>query len=173
MLQVLVDEESTAAVQFPPTIKSYHMHILYVGEDKKQVAMAREILDEYMKEFNVTNLCEWLFGQGGKVQEPCIFPMCKGPDGPFVGGQWAVYVPVRLHTEYSQWFTQHRRSLDLLIHPNSGWEKDDHQKWGVWGGNVWPLNLSIFGDGPDPANYTTSAGSCPESSARFQLKQQK
>jgi len=39
---------------------------------------------------------------------------------------------------------QNRGNYDVLIHPNSGCELEDHSWWAFWGGNPWELDLSIM-----------------------------
>ena len=39
---------------------------------------------------------------------------------------------------------QRRKSLDILVHPNTGCEIKDHMLWGIWGGHPWKLNLEYF-----------------------------
>jgi hypothetical protein len=32
----------------------------------------------------------------------------------------------------------------MLVHPNTGYEYEDHSIWAMWAGDVWPLDMSIF-----------------------------
>ena len=32
----------------------------------------------------------------------------------------------------------------MLLHPNSGYEYEDHSIWAMWAGEQWPLDMSIF-----------------------------
>lgn len=49
---------------------------------------------------------------------------------------------------------QHRRNFDVLLHPNTGYERMDHLRWGIWAGSAHKLDLSInsfsFALGSDP-----------------------
>jgi hypothetical protein len=40
-------------------------------------------------------------------------------------------------------------SFDVVIHPNTGCEYEDHGKWNLWAGNVWQLNMAAM-DTADP-----------------------
>jgi hypothetical protein len=49
---------------------------------------------------------------------------------------------------------QHRGNFDVLLHPNTGYERMDHLRWGIWAGKSHKLDLSInsfsFALGSDP-----------------------
>ena len=32
----------------------------------------------------------------------------------------------------------------MLLHPNTGYEYEDHSIWAMWAGQPWPLDMSIF-----------------------------
>ncbi len=36
------------------------------------------------------------------------------------------------------------RASQILVHPNSGCETEDHSSWALWGGNRWELDMTIF-----------------------------
>ena len=35
-------------------------------------------------------------------------------------------------------------NLSVLLHPNTGYEYEDHSIWAMWAGQPWPLDMSIF-----------------------------
>jgi hypothetical protein len=35
----------------------------------------------------------------------------------------------------------------MLLHPNTGYEYEDHSIWAMWAGEPWPLDMSIFEQG--------------------------
>ena len=75
--------------------------------------------------------------------------------GPFPVSQWAIFVPLEHYASKVPWFAQHRVSdgieLDILVHPNSGCEIEDHTWWAMWGGQKWRLNMDIMShDQPYP-----------------------
>ncbi len=48
--------------------------------------------------------------------------------------------------------------LQILVHPNSGCETEDHSSWALWGGHAWELDMTIFsceapGCVPPPNSY--------------------
>jgi aromatic ring-cleaving dioxygenase len=38
----------------------------------------------------------------------------------------------------------HKGNLDMLIHPNTGCEKEDHTNWASWSGTKWEIDTSVF-----------------------------
>lgn len=38
-------------------------------------------------------------------------------------------------------------NLSMLVHPNTGYEYEDHSIWAMWAGDPWPLDMSIFEQG--------------------------
>lgn len=68
------------------------------------------------------------------------------PAGPFVTAQTALFVPVSMLESALSWMVQHRGKLDVFIHPNSGCMIQDHIVHGIWAGNKWEVDPSIFLD---------------------------
>jgi len=49
--------------------------------------------------------------------------------GPFVTAQWALFFLPQDYGEIVPWFMQNRGDSDILIHPNTGYEIEDHRDW--------------------------------------------
>ncbi len=81
--------------------------------------------------------------------------------GPFVSGEWSIFVPLGYYPLITPWLLQNRGNslilqfkkifqsihlgnLSMLVHPNTGYEYEDHSIWAMWAGDVWPLDMSIF-----------------------------
>ncbi len=64
--------------------------------------------------------------------------------GPFAVGEWSMFVPVHYYGAVVPWFVQHRGQFNLLVHPNTGCEYEDHSIWAQWNGNPWNMDMSIF-----------------------------
>ena len=46
---------------------------------------------------------------------------------------------------------QNRNDFDVLVHPNTGCELEDHSWWALWGGTPWKINFHAFShDQPGP-----------------------
>eukprot|EP01094_Clydonella_sp_ATCC50884_P018523 TRINITY_DN3436_c0_g1_i4.p1 TRINITY_DN3436_c0_g1~~TRINITY_DN3436_c0_g1_i4.p1 ORF type:complete len:154 (+),score=38.16 TRINITY_DN3436_c0_g1_i4:191-652(+) len=56
-------------------------------------------------------------------------------------------VPVPYYQLVVPWFTQHRGEFSIVVHPNTGFEYEDHSDWALWSGQPWPLDMSIFDEG--------------------------
>lgn len=146
---------------FPPPILSYHIHVLFIAPDDRQAKEVTILRQKFEQRFAVQAECKWFFGEGGRIQTPCLFPQCSQPDGPFISGNWAVYTPLSLYLPFTQFFSQHRGNLSVMVHPNTGWERFDHTEWALWMGPVWPMDTAIFTyPGPDPPNSTWPYAGC-------------
>ncbi|CAF0965225.1 unnamed protein product [Rotaria sordida] len=64
--------------------------------------------------------------------------------GPFVSGEWSIFLPLGYYAVVTPWLLQNRGNLSMLLHPNSGYEYEDHSIWAMWAGEPWPLDMSIF-----------------------------
>eukprot|EP01129_Flabellula_baltica_P012077 TRINITY_DN539_c0_g1_i4.p2 TRINITY_DN539_c0_g1~~TRINITY_DN539_c0_g1_i4.p2 ORF type:complete len:162 (+),score=31.62 TRINITY_DN539_c0_g1_i4:58-543(+) len=123
-----------------PKIFSWHVHCLYYGIRNASVTAALEYLEEVKSVFGLDTHCNNLFHNPGR----CYFNPDPGPAGPFPTAQWAVYFLPEDYAEFVAWFQQNRGDWDIFVHPNSGYELEDHRDWGLWGGREWPLDTSIF-----------------------------
>ena len=92
-------------------------------------------------------MCEDLFHQN----YTCTFEPEDDPAGPFVTGQWSIFLTTEDFEEYVTWITQNREGYDILIHPNSGCEIQDHTTWALWAGKPWEIDETVFShDDPFP-----------------------
>ncbi|CAF3428321.1 unnamed protein product [Rotaria sp. Silwood1] len=64
--------------------------------------------------------------------------------GPFVSGEWSIFLPLGYYPVIIPWLLQNRGNLSMLVHPNTGYEYEDHSIWAMWAGEQWPLDMSIF-----------------------------
>ena len=64
--------------------------------------------------------------------------------GPFAVGEWSAFVPVHYFGAVVPWFVQNRGQFNLLVHPNTGCEYEDHSIWAQWTGSAWNMDMSIF-----------------------------
>lgn len=61
-----------------------------------------------------------------------------------VVGEWSIFVPVPYYSLVIPWIIQHRGDYSLIVHPNTGFENEDHSIWASWTGQAQPLDMSIF-----------------------------
>lgn len=53
-------------------------------------------------------------------------------------------MPVHYYNAVVPWFVQNRGQFNLLVHPNTGCEYEDHSIWAQWSGSPWNMDMSIF-----------------------------
>ena len=133
----------------PPYLVSYHIHILFNANNEDEVSRAMALQHDFVKQFNVPigkkENCTFAAGDPRPEQKSvCAYPTAWLPEGPFPTAQYSFFVPRSHYSETVQWVIQRRNGLDLLVHPNSGCEIQDHLHWAVWGGNPWELNEAAF-----------------------------
>ena len=131
-----------------PPFQSYHIHILFWTNNKNSVKMAEDLLNKFMEEFYLTaedNMCKY---NPGDLQETemCVFETDYEAAGPFLTAQTAVFIPVSMYEETVAWMIKHKGVLDMFVHPNSGCGLMDHVSHGLWAGNKWEIDGSIFLD---------------------------
>ena len=78
------------------------------------------------------------------ISDICAFEIDWKPAGPFWTAQYSWFVPVEKLTDAVAWVVRHKGDLDVLVHPNSGCEVEDHTSWAMWGGNKNPIDTSVF-----------------------------
>lgn len=76
--------------------------------------------------------------------ELCMFDTRYEAFGPFLTGQWSVFVPTDKYQKSMSWILSRRGELDIFIHPNTGCSTLDHTTSAQWAGNKWELDTSIF-----------------------------
>jgi DOPA 4,5-dioxygenase len=147
-----------------PQLYSYHIHFLFWQYNTDSVNAAFKLQAQFMEHFQLTlkdNTCnESTVWNTTHPVSLCMFPANYpfAHSGPFLVSEWAVFVPVETFFETVTWSMQHRGNLDIIVHPNSGCEIEDHRDWSVWGGNKWELDLTtLHFDCPG-----CDDGSCPK-----------
>ncbi|KAJ0399030.1 hypothetical protein P43SY_006901 [Pythium insidiosum] len=73
-------------------------------------------------------------------------PMNHGPVGPHLSGSFEVWVPKESLAAALSWFTLHRGSLSVLIHPLTRYERRDHSTHAVWLGQPWTIDLEALSE---------------------------
>lgn len=72
-----------------------------------------------------------------------------------------MFVPVGEVQAVLFWFTQHYKSVptaSLLLHPNTGFEYEDHSEWALWAGGAQKINLGIFKEHTQTNEFDQHAG---------------
>ena len=101
-------------------ITGYHAHIYYDPEATKEAAaLLRE--------------------QIGRHFDAAIGNWHDEPVGPHPVAMYQVVFPSSTFSRLVPWLMLNRNGLDVLVHPETGNEYDDHTKHSVWLGNPLPL----------------------------------
>ena len=127
-----------------PAVLSYHMHILYDVLDKSQVAAALSFREDARKQFEGLtgpdaqcaldhDTCRYDQGRLAFIDDHALDNITADAGGPFVSGEWSMFVPVPYFGTITAWFMQHysdrHPAFSLLMHGNTGCEYEDHTKW--------------------------------------------
>jgi aromatic ring-cleaving dioxygenase len=137
---------ASCAVATVPLI-SYHIHVLFPRTDEEKVAAALRFQHDFMEAFDLLGKpnCSMTAGDPSpQTAAMCAFEIDWDAAGPFLTAQYSFFVPSPILTAAQAWAVRHRGILDVLVHPNSGCEVEDHTKWALWGGSKWELDTSIF-----------------------------
>jgi DOPA 4,5-dioxygenase len=99
------------------TIRSYHAHIYFDGQEQRRVAEA--LRDQIGERFAVV-LGRWW----------------DRPIGPHTRAMYQVAFPTAEFSRFVPWLMVNRRGLAILVHPNTGRPKDDHLLHALWLGEI-------------------------------------
>ena len=136
----------------PPPALSYHIHIVFDLSLPESLDAAIVLRDESRAYFSdmLGPDCDGRFDNG----HLCLIydhDIAEVLDvGPFPSGEWSMFVPVSYVDAVLFWFTQHYKEVpsgSLLLHPNTGYEYEDHSIWALWAGDAWTINMDIFEEG--------------------------
>jgi aromatic ring-cleaving dioxygenase len=144
-----VDLPSDLTCDDLPPVYSHHIHVLFWQNNNDSVNAAFALRAAFMTQFQLTdkdNTCDEHKVWNTTHPIPlCMFtPDFPNPEPPFLTSEWAAFVPLENFQETVLWIMQQRGSLDVLVHPNSGCEINDHRDWPLWGGMKWELDISIM-----------------------------
>ena len=139
---------SNACTQKPvPPSLSYHIHVLFMAASADSTARALALRTRFMETFDLLQTPNCTFEAGDpqpQRTDMCPYEIDWDPAGPFPTAQYSFFVPKAHFGPTVRWIMNHRDSLDVLVHPNSGCEVEDHVVWPLWGGQRWPLDAGIF-----------------------------
>jgi DOPA 4,5-dioxygenase len=128
-------------------LQSYHIHVLFDAANASKVHEALQLQAEFMQAFNLIGKpnCTVVAGDPAPwITDICAFEIDWKPAGPFLTAQYSWFVPIEKLTKAVAWTLRHKGGLDVLVHPNSGCEVEDHTSWALWGGNRNPIDSSVF-----------------------------
>lgn len=121
----------------PPELLSWHLHVNFHANDPTNTSFALSLRDDFLAAFGLpADECPMGHLQPAPGYSTiCPFPLEYDADGPYAGTgpfdlpNFSFFVPPALLHEVMTWWTQHRGTLSLLVHPNSGCQDNDHTQW--------------------------------------------
>jgi aromatic ring-cleaving dioxygenase len=117
-------------------LHGYHVHVYYGDESRSPVA--DKICDDLAARFPV---------ELGKN---------NGIAGPHPVAQRQVIFKAAAFAEIVPWLMFNRQGLDILVHPLTNYEYDDHTANALWLGSPVSLKLETLPHGPYPADLLPS-----------------
>jgi aromatic ring-cleaving dioxygenase len=114
--------------EFRPASKitGYHVHIYYDGGNKQWAGHLRR---EIARLFPTAEIGRW---------------RDKAPQGPHPTSHYQIAFGPELFADLIPWLAMNRKSLDMLVHPNSGDGFEDHVQNRMWIGNSRPLEIEAL-----------------------------
>ncbi|RLN51408.1 hypothetical protein BBJ29_000649 [Phytophthora kernoviae] len=133
----------------PSTIKEWHFHTCFYATNERSKQEAQALRDELIRQVNTDPknfiaVCNGVTGAElpGLVGKPP--PMNLGPVGPHLSGSFETWAPAESFAQVLSWFTLHRGSLSILVHPLTRYEREDHTTHAMWLGTPWVVDLDVL-----------------------------
>ena len=127
---------------------SYHIHVMLWPKNKIQVDAALDFQKKFNNHFTEDGkmpICDFKTGDPQPDRKTlCLWETSYEAVGPWLTGQYAWHVPKDLYEVTTAWSKQNRDDLDVMIHPNTGCEVEDHTEYATWAGKPWQIDPSIF-----------------------------
>ncbi len=114
------DTDSNQAPRGSNAITSYHAHVYWSAPDQRTTALC---------------LREWIAQRFAVA----IGRVHDHPVGPHTQPMYQVAFTVDVLPRFLPWLLLNRHGLSVLIHPNTGWARDDHTLHALWLGAPLPL----------------------------------
>ncbi|KAF1795280.1 hypothetical protein PC129_g3454 [Phytophthora cactorum] len=131
------------------SIKEWHFHTCFYHTNERSKKEAQALRDALVHQVtvnpkNFVAVCngmtsEELPGLAGKPP-----PMNLGPVGPHLSGSFETWVPAESFAQVLSWFTLHRGSLSILVHPLTRYEREDHTTHAMWLGIPWVIDMDAL-----------------------------
>eukprot|EP00656_Telonema_subtile_P045579 TRINITY_DN51835_c0_g1_i2.p1 TRINITY_DN51835_c0_g1~~TRINITY_DN51835_c0_g1_i2.p1 ORF type:complete len:169 (-),score=28.60 TRINITY_DN51835_c0_g1_i2:234-740(-) len=127
-------------------LQSWHIHVLFPPSNRQATTKALALQNDFIDAFDLrhTPNCTMTAGDPAPHAQMCSFEIDWQAAGPFLTAQYSFFIPTHNLTTALAWMVRHRGSLDVMVHPNSGCEVEDHAHWSTWAGTPWELDTSIF-----------------------------
>ncbi len=106
-------------------IKDWHAHVYFTPETRPAAERLRERIGERYPEALL-----------GRWHDRLV--------GPHTRAMYQVLFPVALYPQIVPFIALNREGLAVLVHPNTGRDRDDHSLHAMWMGEVLPVDLSVL-----------------------------
>ncbi|KAH7479343.1 hypothetical protein PRNP1_008857 [Phytophthora ramorum] len=131
------------------SIKEWHFHTCYYANNqrsKKEAQALRGALVEMVAADpkNFIAVCNGVTGKELPGLEGKPPPFNLGPVGPHLSGSFETWAPAESFAQVLSWFTLHRGSLSILVHPLTRYEREDHTTHAMWLGTPWVVDLDVL-----------------------------
>ena len=107
-----------------PEVTGYHAHIYYDETSRADAAVVREALDALF----AVRLGRWR----------------DQPVGPHPGPMYQVAFAPDQFDGVVRWLMLNRRGLTVLVHPETGFDLEDHRDRALWMGRALDLKLEVL-----------------------------
>jgi len=121
-------------------ILAYHIHTMVWPHVPRQVASAMKWQRDFIDHFGLAgkrNCTHDSADPAPEQQDVCAWPVDWQPVGPFNNAQLSFHVPKHHFNEVYEWALHNRGELDILFHPKTGCDVEDHTIWASWTGAPW------------------------------------
>ena len=117
---------SETNIQDPAKIESYHAHVYFDADSKDRAWALREQIE---KIFDM---------EMGRFHEKNV--------GPHPCWSYQVAFQPEVFGKIAPWLALNRDNLVVFLHPNTGFNLEDHRDHAIWLGEKMTLKLDIFED---------------------------
>lgn len=108
----------------PARIIDYHMHVYYHPNNRDRAALLRQWIEQRF----AVRMGRWH----------------DAPVGPHPSAMYQIQFISDLFPSLVPFVMMNRMGLTILLHPESGYPRDDHTINAVWMGSMLPLNLDVL-----------------------------
>lgn len=105
-------------------LNGYHAHVYFDAPDR---AIAADLRKKVSRELGLA-----------------VGHLHGVPVGPHPKGMFQALVPAARLATTIEYLLEHRQGLDVLVHADTGDDRNDHTHNTIWLGRSLPLDLSIF-----------------------------
>ncbi|KAF1315005.1 Dopa 4,5-dioxygenase, partial [Globisporangium splendens] len=135
-------------------IKEWHFHVYWLENRSEQgFAQANALRLQLLERVETDPEFIAVFHGVSSAQYPALLgtppPMNRTPVGPHPSGSFEVWVPKESFVKVLSFFTFHRGSLSIFLHPLTKDQRIDHSSArAVWLGPSWPIDGTALPEDP-------------------------